>query len=95
MTTQRGAPLGRDPGYPSAEKIRLYATVGAAIRAKRKEAGLSIRKCAEAIGVSTSTLDNYESGTTPPTLLALHRLTMTLDCSADDLMPVVVDGAAA
>lgn len=94
-TRTRGVPLGREPVYPDAEKIRLYASVGAAIREKRKEAGLSVMKCAAEVGVSKSTLENYEHGVTPPTLLALYRLTMALDCSLDDLMPVLADGAAA
>lgn len=95
MSARRGAPLGRNPVYPDAERIRLYAAVGATLRAKRKEAGMSVPSLAASIGVSASTLINYENGTTPPTLHALYRATMAFDCTLDDLVPVLVDGAAA
>lgn len=81
--------------YPDGNRIRLYASVAAALRARRDEEGFTLRELEAEIGVSHSTLAKIEEGTTACPLHVLVALADIYDCTLDDLVPVIADEAAA
>lgn len=61
--------------------------VGAALRAAREEAGLSMRALAAAAGVSQPFLSQVERGLTSPSIATLYRLAEALGTTPADLLP--------
>jgi transcriptional regulator with XRE-family HTH domain len=80
--------------HPDAKKIRFAQLVGSTLRAKRQEAGISVRVAAAHTGQSPGTLTKVEDGQQTCTLFALAALAELYDCSLDELCPVMVDEAA-
>lgn len=79
-----------------ADKVRFQAAVGAAIRKHRHAAGMSQTQVAKAIGVSQTSVDNYEDGTSAPPSFVVWQLAHLFDCTADDLLvdPPEIEAAA-
>ncbi len=75
---QLPADRGHDP---------MAAGVGAAIRAARERAGLSMRSLATQCGVSQPFLSQVENGVASPSLATLYRLAGALDVPPADLLP--------
>lgn len=65
----------------------LPLAVGAAIRRRRRERGLSQAALGAAIGRDHSTISRWESGERLPTLPALLALGLVLDCAPTALLP--------
>ncbi len=73
-------------------------TLGALIQDARQASNLSMKECAEAIGVGTSTYRSYETGKKAPSLPELEALSMFFDLPishfwgteaiSDDLSPI-------
>ncbi|MDY7104966.1 MAG: XRE family transcriptional regulator [Actinomycetota bacterium] len=63
------------------------ALVGAALRAERERAGLSMRALAALAGVSQPFLSQVERGVTSPSIATLYRLADALDLSPAELLP--------
>lgn len=72
---------------------KLAVFVGARIRARREELGLSLADVAAKLGIGRQNIHRYEAGTRLPTLEALYPLAVALDCSFLDLVPSQADGA--
>ncbi len=79
--------------YSDGAKIRLYVAIGAAIKEQRKVHGLSRDQLAEAVGVSSSSIEKYETGVCAVPVWALDRIADVFDVKLDDLVPVLVDVA--
>lgn len=62
--------------------------IGARVRAVRQARGLSLRKLAEAVGVSPSLISQIENGKTQPSVQTLYAIVNHLDLSVDELMEV-------
>jgi AcrR family transcriptional regulator len=62
------------------------ADVGRAVRARRRERGLSLRALAAGLGVSPATLSAVENGRTPLTVARLRQIADLLETSAADLL---------
>jgi transcriptional regulator with XRE-family HTH domain len=75
-----------NPNHRGAHKQAFHWAMGEAIRRKRTELGIMQYKAAEAIGISASSLDNYEEGTTPAPSFVVWQLAHLFDCSTDELM---------
>lgn len=56
------------------------------LKQKRKEAGLTQSQLAEAIGVHSHTIFNYEAGYQQPTLQHLKSIAEVLQCTIDALV---------
>lgn len=71
------------------------AALGAAIRARRKAAGLVMQDVEERTGgaITPSTLAGYESGLSVPGLSRMLIICAALSCSLYDLLPPAVLGA--
>jgi transcriptional regulator with XRE-family HTH domain len=61
--------------------------VGAQLRAWRQRRDLSLRKLAEAAGVSYVTISRIEQGRMSPTVAMLERLAMALGITVRDFFP--------
>ncbi|MGI8334509.1 helix-turn-helix domain-containing protein [Actinomadura scrupuli] len=59
--------------------------MGERLRARRTEAGLSLRKLARDLGVSASFLSQVETGKTQPSVATLYLICSKLDLSIDEL----------
>lgn len=57
-----------------------------AVREYRERAGFSQTKLAEAIGIKQGTISNWEAGIRNPDVIMLKKLTVILNCTADDLL---------
>lgn len=75
--------------YPSIAKVRLNEAVGAAVRSRRKEHGMTTHAFAEALGVGQGHLTKLESGAQMFTIWQLYVATMVFDCTLDELVPVL------
>ena len=69
-----------------ARRISLYAKTGERLRGIRKAHGLSRAELAAKLRTSTSTLDKWEEGITPPSLERLVDLAEVYDLGLDDLV---------
>jgi ribosome-binding protein aMBF1 (putative translation factor) len=72
-------------------KVRFYKSVGSEIRRRRMDAGMSQRELSAAIDGSESAVMNIESGRTMPSFWVANQIAFALDCSLDDLAPVLLD----
>lgn len=70
----------------------MAAGVGAAIRAARERAGLSMRALAAQCAVSQPFLSQVENGVASPSLATLYRLAAALDVPPADLLPPLPTG---
>lgn len=79
--------------YPNdGNKVRFHLGVGRAIRRAREDAGWTMVKLGEALGMAChTTLANIESGRTPCPLYTLARIAHHLDVTLDELVPVDVE----
>lgn len=91
-----GAPAGaqrrgRQNGPVTAPRPELPsepgALVGAAVRARRTAAGLSVAELARRAQVSGPFVSQLESGRSSVSIPVLYRLASALDCAANDLLP--------
>lgn len=64
------------------------------LRFLREQAGYSISRLAEAVGVTEITVRNWERGSKSPSMSCIIALTQALHVSADTLLDVSIDGAA-
>jgi ribosome-binding protein aMBF1 (putative translation factor) len=79
----------------AAQKRAHAEVVGAAVRRLRMEAGIGRDALAKMIGASKSVLDHVEAGESALSLYHATRIAEALDCTLDDLSPVVADERAA
>lgn len=52
----------------------------------RKRQRMTQRELAEAIGVTQSTITQYETGVRKPDIITLKKLAVTLHCTTDQLL---------
>jgi transcriptional regulator with XRE-family HTH domain len=77
----RSAPEeGRGPGRES-----LAEPVGARLRARREETGMSLRGLAREVGVSPSLISQIEHGKATPSVATLYAIVSVLEVSLDEL----------
>jgi transcriptional regulator with XRE-family HTH domain len=65
----------------------FYRQVGARIRAKRQERGLSQESLAIAVGLKRPSLSNIEKGRQNILLHTIHDIAETLNTTVDELLP--------
>lgn len=65
----------------------FYRKVGAKIRAKRQERGLSQESLAIAVGLKRPSLSNIEKGRQNILLHTIHDIAETLNTTVDELLP--------
>ena len=70
---------------PEAETKRRRA-VGARIKARRKQMGLTQAEVAQKLGIASQSVTNYESGKTDPSIRNLISLSAVLGVSTDYLL---------
>lgn len=58
-------------------------------KAARERKGLTAQKVATLLGVSITTLSNWETGKTSPTAPKLIELCKLYECTADELLGIV------
>ena len=63
-----------------------YSQIGAHLRTRRQQLGLSLRELAERLGVSASLISQIERGRANPSVSTLYALVAELDVSLDDLL---------
>lgn len=63
-----------------------YAQIGAHIRKRRHELGLSLRDLADRLGVSPSLISQIERGRANPSVSTLYAIVAELDISLDELL---------
>jgi transcriptional regulator with XRE-family HTH domain len=63
-----------------------YPQIGAHLRMRRQELGLSLRELAGRLGVSASLISQIERGLANPSVSTLYALVAELDVSLDDLL---------
>jgi transcriptional regulator with XRE-family HTH domain len=61
--------------------------IGALVRARRHKQGLGQPELGEALGVSGMTVQHYETGRTPLTVVKLVKIAEVLRCRTLDLIP--------
>ena len=76
---ERGMPKQKD-------SLKPPGTIGTRIRKQREAMRMTVAKLAKRIGVSRSTLTNWESGRTEPTAGELVRLAQAVGCPITDLI---------
>ena len=64
----------------------MTSTLSANLKSKRQALHLSRKSVAESIGISASTLADYENGHATPSIKALVKLSTLYDCSTDYLL---------
>lgn len=80
---QHGA--GSDEASLSAARHDVITSVGAQLRDRRKQAGLSLRQFARELGVSPSFLSQIENGKSQPSVATLYTICSALSLSIDEL----------
>lgn len=68
------------------DKDKKLVRVGAAVRARRKELGLSQEALATTSGVERSNMGKIERGENNLSVLNLARIAEALDCKAADIL---------
>ena len=68
---------------------RLNMKVGATIKLTREAADLTVEQLSRALSVSEQYMYTIERGDTACPLWALYRIAEELDCTLDDLCPVL------
>lgn len=71
------------------DPVVVTSAIGAAIRAARKVAGLSLAELAERTQLSQPHLSQLENGRVAPSIAALYSLAAALGIGADELLPRV------
>jgi transcriptional regulator with XRE-family HTH domain len=87
MATVRPQTPGPDDQPPPAAEVDASALVGAAIRARRESAGLSMRALATRSGVSQPFLSQIENGQASPSMVTLYRIAGALGAQPGELLP--------
>ncbi len=72
-------------------KSLFNVAVGRAVRTLREAAGMSQATLGAAAGMSHTALVNIECGATALPLFWASSITEVLDCTLDDLVPVMLD----
>lgn len=72
-------------------RTRLYEAIGARVREKRLEAGLSQDALGKQVNLTQATISAIEEGRTPCRVCNLVKLAEVFDTTLDDLVPVTVD----
>jgi transcriptional regulator with XRE-family HTH domain len=65
--------------------------VGSCVRTFRLSAGLTLSRLARESGVSEALLQKVETGATPCPLFVARNIAEIVDCTLDDLVPVMID----
>ncbi|NAZ76816.1 helix-turn-helix domain-containing protein [Kineococcus sp. T13] len=81
------APTPPAGGAQPAPEADPGALVGAAVRARRSAAGLSVAELARRAGVSGPFVSQLEGGRSSVSIPVLYRLAAALGCAANDLLP--------
>ncbi|WP_432484476.1 helix-turn-helix domain-containing protein [Kineococcus esterisolvens] len=81
-------PRPRGSGAQPAGDADPGALVGAAVRARRSAAGLSVAELARRAGVSGPFVSQLEGGRSSVSIPVLYRLAGALGCAANDLLPL-------
>jgi len=83
--TLYGYHVGQHPTRGDVRRVLrlLMDSVVGRLRAKRERRGVTLRDLADQIGVHFTTLQQYETGKTIPSLRALERWCAALDCALD------------
>jgi transcriptional regulator with XRE-family HTH domain len=76
------------PALPEVPETSLNQAIGAAVRARREAAGLSMRSLASRAGVSQPFLSQLEHGTSAASISTLYRVATALGVTPGDLLPV-------
>lgn len=84
-----------DTRYPDGNRIRLYAAIGAQLKRRREELGLTMRAMAETIGTTHGAVSNFEDGALAQPIHILVAYAEAFDCSLDAIVPVLIDQRAA
>src|SRR6266496_1998650 len=69
----------------SDQQRRAVSNVGARLRRRREEAGLSLRQFARSLGVSASFVSQLENGKSQPSVATLYLICNALELSIDEL----------
>jgi len=64
------------------------AVLGARLRARREERGISLRTVARRVGISPSALSQIETGKMSPSVTTLRALAVELSLSLDEVLAV-------
>lgn len=64
---------------------QMYQNFRRNLRNKRKELGLTQKELAKKVGVSFRTIQNYESGLTPPTLSIVEKIILVLALDLEEM----------
>jgi transcriptional regulator with XRE-family HTH domain/mannose-6-phosphate isomerase-like protein (cupin superfamily) len=83
------------PSASRSERDLRQTPVGDRLRARRKEAGLSLRGLARDVGVSPSLISQIEHGKATPSVATLYAIVSKLNISLDELFFDGPRGAAA
>ena len=67
---------------------RLDILVGALVRAKRKEAGLTLQQLAESAGLSAAFISQVERNKVVPSIVSLANIAMALDTNVTEFMEI-------
>ena len=70
-----------------------YNSIGARIRAIRKQRGMTQEQLAEAAGIGSTHVSHVENGTTKLSVQTLIAIINALGCSADELLCIEVAAA--
>lgn len=73
-------------GRAEREEVRFYKTLGASIREHRKALGITQEACAEAIGLTRTSVANIEKGRQRVLAHQIPALASVLQCSLLDLV---------
>jgi DNA-binding Xre family transcriptional regulator len=87
-----GAARSYPPRYPDGKKIRLYRAIGDRVREMAKRQDLTLAELARRIGMSSDALRHISEGMSCPAHV-LVAIAEELDCTVDDLIPVLTEDA--
>lgn len=75
-----------EPGLPAAQKwVKSRAVEHSKLRQKRRTVGLSQKKLAQALGMRTSYISMWETGTAYPNAVSMQKLCDFFRCTPEDL----------
>ena len=72
-------------------KSAFDSMVGSCVRTHRLAAGMTIARLARESGVSEALLQKVETGATPCPFFLARNIAELVDCTLDDLAPVMLD----
>src|SRR5882757_9823647 len=79
---------------PKGDGLQVPASVGRALRERRQNAGMSIRRLADEAGVSASLVSQIERGKINPSVARVLSLVTALGISLDELFVDLEGGSA-